>query len=217
MQNPWNKLPTSPPYLLEIDKISIDNHQTKFNENTALHFELLPEPFLGNPNATVILLNLNPGYSPDDITYHQQQKFIDLSLANLKHQSLEYPFFLLDPSLSAPGRIWWEKKLKAIIQDTDKQTVANQVLCVEYFPYHSRRFGHHKMMLPSQEYSFHLVREAIARRVIIVLMRSKKLWLSAVSELEEYELLFSLRNVQNPTISPGNCPERYASIVRALK
>lgn len=217
MINQWSKLPTTPPYILDIDKTTIEGKKAKFNENTELHFELLPEPFLGNFLAPVILLNLNPGYSPDDIIYHQQQTFIDLSLANLNHQSLEYPFFLLDPSLSAPGREWWERKLGALIRDTNKETVANTVLCVEYFPYHSRRFGHHKLFLPSQEYSFHLVRQAMARNAIIVLMRSKKLWLSAVPELEEYSSLFSVRNVQNPTISPGNCPESYSSIIRALK
>ena len=72
------------------------------------------------------------------------------------------------------------------------------------------------MPLPSQEYSFHLVRQAINRNAIIVLMRSKKLWFSAVPELEDYHSVFSVRNVQNPTISPGNLPESYSSIIQAI-
>jgi len=216
MQNPWQELPATSPYLLDIDRVVVTENKAKFKADTDLHFELLPEPFLGNPNAPLILLNLNPGYSPDDITYHQQKSFIDLSVANLNHHPLVYPFFLLDPNLSAPGRVWWERKLSALIRDTNRETVAKKVLCVEYFPYHSRKFGHHKMRLPSQEYSFHLVRQAMARNAVIVLMRSKKLWYSAVPELKEYQSLFSVRNVQNPTISLGNLPESYASIIQAL-
>ena len=216
MLNPWNKLPTTPPYILDIDKSLVENNKAKFNEETELQFELLPEPFLGNPLAPVILLNLNPGYSPDDITYHQQPKFIELSRANLNLQLLEYPIFLLNPSLSAPGRDWWEKKLGSLIRDTSKEVVANNVLCVEYFPYHSKKFGHHKLQLQSQEYSFHLVRQAIARNAVIVLMRSRKLWVTEVPELENYRFLFSVRSVQNPTISPRNCPEGYTFIIKAL-
>ena len=137
MLNPWNKLPTTPPYILDIDKSLVENYKAKFNEDTELHFELLPEPFLGNPLAPVVLLNLNPGY----ITFHQEPKFIKLSRANLNHQLLEYPIFLLNPSLSAPGRYYWEKKLGSLIRNAIKEVVANNVLCVEYFPYHSKKLG----------------------------------------------------------------------------
>lgn len=118
MLNPWSILPTIPPYILDLDKSEIDSSKVKFNENTKLHFELLPEPFLGNPLAPVVLLNLNPGFSPDDITYHQQPKFIQLSRANLNHQLSDYSFYLLNPRVSAPGRVWWDKKLRSLIRDT---------------------------------------------------------------------------------------------------
>lgn len=123
MLNPWSKLPTVPTYILKFDKSVIFNNKVTFNENTELHFELLPEPFLGNPLAPVVLLNLNPGYSPDDITYHGQPAFIKLSRANLNHQISDYSFYLLNPSVSAPGRVWWEKKLGGLIRDTSSQSL----------------------------------------------------------------------------------------------
>jgi len=216
MLNPWSKLPTIPPYILDFDKSEIDNNKTNLNENTELHFELLPEPFLGDPHAPVVLLNRNPGYSPDDITYHRQPAFIKLSRANLNHQLSDYSFYLLNPSVSAPGRVWWDKKLRSLIRDTSREIVSNNLACVEFFPYHSKKFGYHKLSLPSQEYSFYLVQQAMARNAVIILMRSRKLWLSAIPGLVNYPLLFSLRSVQNPMISPRNCPDGYTSIIKAL-
>jgi len=198
---------------LDLDKSDIANNKVKFNENTELHFELLPEPFLGNPLAPVVLLNLNPGYSPDDITYHRQPAFIKLSRANLNHQLSDYSFYLLNPSVSAPGRVWWDKKLRSLIRDTSREILANNLTCVEFFPYHSIKFGYHNLHLPSQEYSFYLVRQAMARNAVIILMRSRNLWLSAIPELADYPLLFSLLSVQNPTISPRNCPDGYTFII----
>jgi hypothetical protein len=89
-------------------------------------------------------------------------------------------------------------------------------LCVEYFPYHSRRFKKPVQNLPSQQYGFHLVHRAIDRGAIIILMRSKRLWLEAVSQLHGYSRLFELRNPQNPAISPRNCPQGYPLIAEIL-
>ena len=116
-------MPTVPPYILDSDKSEIANNKVTFNENTELHFELLPEPFLGNPLAPVVLLNLNPGFSPNDITYHQQPAFIQLSRTNLNHQLSDYSFYLLNPRVSAPGRVWWYKKLRSLIRDTSSQSL----------------------------------------------------------------------------------------------
>ncbi len=55
------------------------------------------------------------------------------------------------------------------------------------------------------------------REAIIVFMRSKKLWFSAIPDLENYHSLFSVNSVQNPTISPGNLPDGYSTIIQAIK
>jgi hypothetical protein len=54
-----------------------------------------------------------------------------------------------------------------LVAEVGEECVADSILCVEYFPYHSQSFNHSRLRLPSQEYSFQLVREAIRRRVII--------------------------------------------------
>jgi hypothetical protein len=61
--------------------------------------------------------------------------------------------------------------------------------------------------LESQNYGFHLVREAIQRKAVIVIMRAKKRWLSVVPELQDYQPCFDVGNFQNPCISCQNTPD----------
>ena len=123
---------------------------------------MLPEPFLGRRDAPVVLLNLNPGYSPEGPRIHSDPSFAARVRRNLCHLPAEYPFYLLDPAITGPGRDWWEPKLRQLIGQVGRQVVATGVLCIEYFPYHSRRFRHRRLPLPSQQYSFSLVREALS-------------------------------------------------------
>ena len=93
--------------------------------------------------------------------------------------------------------------------------VASRVLCVEFFPYHSKKYKGIGSILPSQHYSFHLVLQAILRKAAIVLMRSERRWLRNVPELNGYPFL-RVRSWQNPTISKRNLPDGFDDIVRLL-
>jgi hypothetical protein len=81
--------------------------------------------------------------------------------------------------------------------------VARGVLCAEYFPYHSKSFKK-GALLPSQEYTFDLVRRAIERGAVVLLMRSKRLWLDAVPKLVSYDRLFEANSSQCAHVSPNN-------------
>lgn len=214
--NPWQRLPLQPPYVLPEDADLLAACSATATEDTALHFDLLPEPFLGSPDAPVVLLNLNPGFSPEDVQHHLDPRFAQSSRDSLLHRPMTYPFFLLDPTITAPGNRWWTRKLGALIRQFGVDKVAQRVLCIEYFPYHSRRFGHPKLKLPSQRYSFWLARNAIERGATIVLMRSKRIWLDAVPELQSCNQIVQLSNPQSPYISPGNCRDGFERICDAL-
>lgn len=216
ISNPWLDLSETAPFALASDVEAIARFNNRAGTNTSIHLELLPEPFLGDPAAPVVLLGLNPGYSPEDLVHHGSPDFVSLSRQNLRHEHNQYPFYLLNPDITAPGRLWWERKLSRLINARGREAVAQKVLCVEYFPYHSRGFAHSKLSLPSQRYSFHLVRNAIKRNAIVVVLRSEKLWRDALPELVNYRQLYRLRNVQNVTITPNNCPDGYDSILAAL-
>lgn len=96
-----------------------------------------------------------------------------------------------------------------------REAIARSVLNVPFFPYPSRRFAHERLQLPSQAYTFDIVRQVTRRGAAIVLMRQEDRWLRAVEELKGYDRLFRVRNTQNPVISPGNC-QFYEEVVGAI-
>ena len=204
------------PYVLPEDAATI----VAFNANVAphhiVHLEVVPEPYLGDPNAPVVLLNMNPGYVDDDRTVHLDRHFNNAARSNLLHGHASWPLYLLDPSLpDSPGREWWRRKLSAVIAALGSaEAVAASIFVAEVHGYHSKRF-HPSLRIPSQQYTFALVRAALKRRAHIVVMRGRRLWLHLLPELAEAPLI-TLRNPQNPTISPGNCPEQFDAIVRAI-
>jgi hypothetical protein len=138
---------------------------------------------------------------------------------NLRLKKSQYPFVYLDPKLREAGK-WWKDKLKNLINEFGDEIVARAVCNVVYFPYPSKKFDPKCPELLSQCFGFNLVRAAIDRRAIIVVMRKGKLdlWKHKVRELVGYEAVVVLRNPQNPTISPKNCyVGDYKKITSAIK
>jgi hypothetical protein len=90
--------------------------------------------------------------------------------------------------------------LADLISVVGHDAVAQKVMCVEHFPYKSERYAPSGASLPSQRYSFDLVRDAIRRRKQIVVMRSERIWLLSVPELGSYPYV-RLSNHQNPHLS----------------
>ena len=216
-RNPWIDLPASPPYVLDADRELIERFNATAKPEHFVHFEHHPEPFLGRPDAPVVVLGLNPGYRAECDRWHSDPSFAARSRANLVHGELDYPFYLLDPREPAPGHRYWRQKLGDLIYETTLKDAARSVLCVEYFPYHSRRFAHELIRVPSQAYSFELVRAAVRRGAWIVRMRSERLWRDAVPELAHYPRLLRTRSVQNPTISQRNLDAGFADVVHAIR
>jgi len=216
--NPWNTLPATAPFVLAADRDAVAAFNQQAKQEHVIDIGLLPEPFLGSPDAPIVLLGLNPGWSCEDSRWYATPEFSRLCRASLAHEAVDFPFYLLNPAISgAPGARWWAAKLGALIKDVNLATVACNVLCVEFFPYHSVRYGHKTPRLSSQEYGFELVRRALARKALVVLMRGRKRWIEAVPQLAEYPLLYQLRSAQNVSISAKNCPGGYPEIRKMLE
>src|SRR2546428_10719975 len=137
--NPWLDLPKRPPFVLKRDLPAIGEFNGHANKDHRIDVDLLPEPFLGSTVAPVVLLGLNPGWSPEDAVWHAKPAFARLLRGNLAHSLAQYPFYLLDPSQSSPGSLWWSRRLRALIERVGLGAAARAVSCVEYFPYHSNR------------------------------------------------------------------------------
>src|SRR5262245_7722013 len=193
-----------------------------------MHLDLIPEAFIGKPDAPFLLLGNNPGAkSPMTVALRREPAFANRMRRNLLHTPSNFPFLYLDPDpvIPSPSRDWWETKLKPLFDEFGAdQAVARSILgqcilAVEFFPYVSHRYRHGRLTLPSQQYSFSLVRKARVNGAFIVLTRGKRRWLETVKELEGYSRLIQFKNVQKAPISYNNCdiPKRYEELVRAIK
>ena len=216
-KNPWLDLPSKPPYVLADDKEQVDefNAQPRRDPKHVLQSDILPEAFVGSKDAPVVLLSNNPGYGKK-ARHKRKPKFQARMRKNLCHEKLKYPFVHLDPKFPVMG-VWWERKLKYLHCIFTREAIARSLLNVPYFPYPSNRFAHRRVEVPSQEYTFHLVREAMKRGAVIVLMRRRDIWLKKLPGLKKYRRAFAVKNTQNPTLNPGNLQEgAFEAIVLAI-
>jgi len=216
-QNPWPALADQPPFVLPCDESHIVSFNSRARAEHYLHLGIVPEPYLGDPKAPVILLNLNPGFSETDVATHLKPAFYAAARANLLHSHQSYPFYLLNSKLPSPGRDWWFRKLRPLIERVGLPAVASSVFVAEVHGYHSRRYGRQSKPFPSQQYTRRLVREAVERNALIVIMRAGRLWRSLVPELTKHPSLGYLHSVQSASISPRNCPEFFEEIVGAIQ
>jgi hypothetical protein len=217
--NPWLALPSNPPYMLECDKAAICAYNAQAHEMHRLQLDSMPEPFIGNTKAPVVLLSLNPGFNEQGPKIHADPRFQDLLRNNYCQRKSDYPFYFLDPRIESPGRDWWEQKLKSLLAIFSREKLAESILCVEYFPYPSEKFCTRTPEVPSQEFGFSLVRSAIARGAVVVVMRARKPWIKRVPELERYSRALLLNSYLNVVVSPRNCSgfDVVVSAIRAKK
>jgi len=209
MENPWLNLSEHSPFILfsDIEKIQLYNSKQKYDKHRIILDEL-PSPYIGNPNAPIIFLNLNPAYSPEESQSSNYSRYQDIARMNLLHKFNDYPFYVLDPSLrgSPSGFDWFKQRFNPLIESSglsDKE-ISNKLFLVEYFPYRSQKYNWKNGLLPSQYYSISLIKSAINRNAIIVIMRGKNLWFNAIPELKNYKNLYILHSCQYVTISENN-------------
>ncbi|MGZ6366320.1 MAG: hypothetical protein ACXWPS_10145 [Ktedonobacteraceae bacterium] len=216
MRNPWTDLPTTAPFVLPCDKQAIVTFNASAKPDHTIHTEVLPAPFVGNPAAPIVFLNLNPGYTKQHEQFVVDEYCNQATRANLVHASQDYPFYVLDPRIgSNPGYRYWTRILKPLIVLYGLKKIANEVCVVELFPYHSEHFAG-KLCVPSQTYSWYLIQEAMRRNALIIQMRSRRLWQKAILELVSYPNYYCVNSPQNPTLSAKNSPKGFPEMVKVL-
>ena len=103
MDNPWQTLPLSPPFLLPQDRVIVDQFNRQAREEHRIHPEIIPDAYLGRPDASVVLLNGNPGFKVSAIPRYRDPVLLAAARRNLLHETSEYPFYLLDPDAISRG------------------------------------------------------------------------------------------------------------------
>ncbi len=224
--NPWALLSERPPFVAAVDAEAVEEIDRWARQEPArlhaygLQTQLFPEPFIGRVDAPVVLWTANPGYADeervrknaplmsatDDWWHANSVALREASAANLAHRDQPYPLFFLDPRLEgAPGHWYYTyKQMKWFIQVCGVKVVARNVLVVEEFPYHSRSYRA-GWKLPSQAYSLELIRAAVKRGAILILLRSAKLLEREIPEIRSTTCLVP-RVPRSPALSPNNLP-----------
>jgi hypothetical protein len=217
VRNPWVDLPDAPLYVLPEDAEPLARFNDAVEKEYKYHLESLPEPFLGRPGAPIVLLSLNPGFDGiDEQSQECDNYFRAATLANLSHSAQEYPFYFLDPTKNSSGHVWWQRRLRELTDLFGHRVVAENVLCLEYFPYASKYFHAATPRIASQTYTFALLRKALQRKAQIIVTRSKTLWLDAVPELATGNTHF-LNSNQAAYITRNNCPTGFAEACERLR
>lgn len=214
--NPWLGLPEEAPFVLPQDQRAVERFNSRAKDEHRVIVDLLPEPHIGTLDAPVVLLNLNPGFSQEDYEVHARAEFKAALLRTVRGEPSPFPFYYMDPDQEGAGHRWWQQRLRPLIEATSIEAVANRVLCVELFPYHSKQFAHSKISLPSRRFALELVRSAMSRRALIVILRGYQYWSVEIRDLGAYRRVLRLNSPQNVTISRGNCPQGFGEIVEEL-
>ena len=209
--NPWDGLSPTEPLVLPPDRLALEVYNERAQERGHLHYlihaNLIPEPFFGPFEAPVVVLLLNPGVSEQDAQAHADPALRERLLANLRRgapEESQQPHVHLAADISYPGADWWGDAVNRLTREVidgrrlTRERIAARLLAVQFFPYHSQKFDHGLLRLPSQAFGFALVRRAIARNALII-MRGAKYWLGAVPEL-----------ARHPAVALLNAPRKFA-------
>jgi len=255
-ENPWRRLPAKSPFVLPEDQEKVQafnlKQEKKAGPKHPLFLALVPEAFIGRPEAPLVLLGNISGVSESGDepaqprAYRLKPAFMERMRNNLLHNEAhtgsKYPFIYFDPKVNPPvedGEDWWDRKLEHVLaefstSDAARSILARNLFAVEFFPYVScsSRYAHDSLRLPSQEYSFGLVRDALKREPVIVsqhgerrglghgpvivLRHGERRWLEKVPELVQYPRLVRLKAYFKGLISPNNCAGNGWSYIREL-
>jgi hypothetical protein len=201
--NPWNNIGTQPPFVLEEDRPYIEafNSIHGHNHDRRINLDHTPVPREGPITAPVVLLLLNPSYHKAMPYYHQSQQIISRELESIKDEH--------SPHLGVrTNNPWWIPRLKELINEPSigSERLSRNICSIEFFPYRALKFSHGAIRLPSQNYTFALVRKHLARDALFVIARGYELWVSAVPELTPQlnRSVFLTNSKRNITISRRN-------------
>jgi hypothetical protein len=217
--NPWTALPDSPPYVLPEDRPFVESwNKQAANERKRLHTEVVPEPFVGQRAAPVVVLQLNPAWRdlpdahPPDLNAAIRGNLGDDPAGHV------HPGFL-DRFTETSGS-WWRRRWRAVMQHSGLgfEDLAERVLAVEWYGYYSHDWANLPVTLPSQWFSFDLVKRAVEREAVILITRGWRVWPVAVPTLLTYRRVFATRSARNAYISAGNLPAGgFDAVVNALR
>lgn len=215
--NPWLQLPLTPPYVLEADSELISKHNATAREEYSYDLSLHPEPFVGSLGAPIYLLALNPGLNDADAYIHRRQDCLNvLRQAAIQSSEINHLYYLTDDFEGSPGAAWWRQKTKQLIREYGIGKTAELLCCIQYYPYHSRKFSKTAGMSSTTEYTAHIIKTGMKFRKYIIVLRSWRYWVALVPELADYDRLAMIKNPLNPCLTPKNLGGDYCIFEKTI-
>jgi len=201
--NPWTTLPSRPPFVTPADLPYVETFNSGEREyhGAWIHTGRVPEPRQGPIDAPIVMLQQNPSYSGRP----PQAPLSEPEAAKLRDALIDEGSPHL--GLRSPND-WWDRTCKALLAKFGRERLATRLVSIEYFPYPSAKFAHEALRLPSQSYTFALVRAGLSRGAHFVITRGANLWFGAVPELYSFQekCVFRTKSPQNASLTPGNLP-----------
>ena len=220
-KNPWGGLPKRTPYQLPIDTEAVEAYGRVGRvaadpDRFGLHLKLMPVPFIGNPDARLVILARSPSFADQDTDDFAEPAFRDATIGNLTHTAEGRPFFTVDPRFEATSTYrWWYPKLCQLIKDAGREAVMEHVMCLQAFPYHSRELAVDRN-LPSQAYTRSLLLDRMRDGAFVVGMMRQSWWKRIVPDLQTYESVDWCKNPSRPHLTRKNL-DMYDAVLATLQ
>lgn len=162
--NPWATVESDPPFIADVDRSVLDGlRQARF----AVRLDGLPHVWHGNPStARALLLMLNHGFSEQDLVDQATPVFMDAVRGALALEPTGRCWPLLPDLENSSAARWWRPRLAPLataLGPTGDAILRDHLCDIEYFPYHPVNWRS-PPRLPSQEFGFGLVRQAMNSR-----------------------------------------------------
>ncbi len=210
MENPWL---TYNPKVGEPSFHAFDKaHALAFNkgmsrEEYKLAEHLEPFPYLGNPNAEVVVLLANPGVNEKeaDTSFRLTPDEVAQNRRNLMHLDLKPGESTIhSTSVSGFESAWLKPRIRELVHATSLDRVSQGVFLANFHAYNSKSWYPIPFTFETQRYSFYLVGKAIERNSIIIMSRNLLGWFTAVPELYDYQNRVLFKSSRSVHISHGN-------------
>lgn len=207
MPNPWTSI-TDPSgaYVLEADREPIESFNETASDEHRIQLGVLPEPFIGDPAAPVLILSLNPGFKPAQLEAHARPPLAELLMQSMRLEAGEssIPFHHLHPVYQEHSpSLWWQRCLKGWIERYGIERVSRAFFCIEYFPYASRRYKALPDLLDSQRFAFAVARAKIAEGATVIVFRHKRAWAEALHDCDEEHWITPINHQASSLNPPG--------------
>ncbi|WP_329127417.1 hypothetical protein [Streptomyces sp. NBC_01465] len=191
---------------------------TGANPKYRLDLALPPEPFLGLHDAPLVTLLANPGRSESDPAAYARPGITPRTLHNIATDGGTPNHFLSGAEPDHPGSLWWRRTLRGLTTlGHSYEELSRTVLALQFHGYHSPEWRPIPFTLPSQSFTFDLVRRAMSRDAVIILGRIADVWTIAIPELRSYPNVVTPKTRRNAAISRGMfTPQDFERITDAL-